>query len=212
MSKLELVMLESLYIQWKEIGPAREWLIWPFKHLTYSRGTLSPFVVSLHAVCLRWGTYHFLQVRICNRKAAPRVQPKDKSASKGAVNSPGPWQGTAWATCRAFTSRLSSFAHRTHLSSLHKSLMLMQTRSSEHPVCLSFTRAMGIAAAERMLTLQINTFWDAISTNFIHGFSLTVHAGSVWRRHQITASGRKCTFLILIWEQQYKSIFLHSNL
>lgn len=124
MSKPELVMLESLYIQWKEIGPAREWLIWPFKHLTYSRGALSPFVVSLHAVSLRGSKYHFLQVRIWNRKTAPRVQPKEKyhPASKGAVNSPGPWQGTAWAICRAFTSRLSSVAHRPHLSSLHKSL------------------------------------------------------------------------------------------
>lgn len=86
--------------------------------------------------------------------------------------------------------------------------MLMQTRFSGHPVCLSLTKAVGIA--ER--TLQINTFWDAISTNYIHGFSQTIHAGSIQRRHQILPLAENVHFLILTWEQQYKSIFLHSDL
>lgn len=103
-------MLESFYMQWKEKSPSRGWLIWSFKHLTYSEGPLSPFVVALHAVCPRWSRYHFLQVRIWNRKTASRLQLWEKyhPASKGAVNSPGPWQCTAWAIRGGFTSRLCS--------------------------------------------------------------------------------------------------------
>lgn len=55
-------------------------------------------------------------------------------------------------------------------------LVFMQVRSSGHPDCLPFTRAMGKAVGGRMLTHQVSTFWDTINTDYIHHFSLMIHA------------------------------------
>lgn len=89
--------------------------------------------------------------------------------------------------------------------------VLVQTRASGHPVCLPFARVVGLAVGGRMLTLQVNTLWDATSTDYIPGFSLMIHAGSIWRSHYILPLVENVHFLIPVWKEHTQLVNLEAH-